>query len=106
MRDRRSTPLFDAVPSYLKLRDGQAQRALEALTALLTQELQVVERDVDQLYDNWFIISPTLTLTISGLHFQSDTITVFYMGAELASRTSCFTHLTYVRICYFFLLKC
>ncbi|MEM9309962.1 MAG: hypothetical protein AAGA34_00825 [Pseudomonadota bacterium] len=55
MRDRRSTPLFDAVPSYLKLRDGQDQRALEALTALLTQELQVVERDVDQLYDNWFV---------------------------------------------------
>ncbi|MEO0644472.1 MAG: phage tail protein, partial [Pseudomonadota bacterium] len=55
MHDRRSSPLFDAVPSYLRLRDGQEQRALEALSALLTQELQVVERDIDQLYDNWFV---------------------------------------------------
>lgn len=55
MRDRRSTPLFDALPAYMRLRDGEEQRALEALTGLLTEELQVVERDIDQLFDNWFV---------------------------------------------------
>lgn len=55
MRDRISTPLFDAVPAYMRLRDGQEQRALEALMALLTQELQLVEGDIDQLFDNWFV---------------------------------------------------
>lgn len=55
MRDRRSSPLFDALPAYVRLRDGQEQRALEALMALLTDELEVVEQDIDQLFDNWFV---------------------------------------------------
>lgn len=55
MRDRVTSPLFEAIPSYARLRDGQEQRALEALLALLTDELQIVERDIDQLFDNWFV---------------------------------------------------
>ena len=55
MRDRRSTPLFKALPAYAQLRDGEEQRALEALMGLFTDELQVVERDIDQLFDNWFV---------------------------------------------------
>lgn len=55
MRDRSSTPIFDAVPSHIRMRDGEEQRALEALLALLTEELEIVERDIDQLYDNWFV---------------------------------------------------
>lgn len=55
MRDRPSQPLFDLLPQHHRNRDPEFGRQLEALTALLGEELAVVERDIDQLYDNWFI---------------------------------------------------
>src|ERR1044071_946357 len=55
MHDRPPQFLFDLLPLHHRNRDGETGRQLEALTALLGDELAVVERDIDQLYDNWFI---------------------------------------------------
>ena len=55
MFERPTTPIFKALPEYFRQRDGEESRALEALMGVLTEELQIVERDIDQLYDNWFV---------------------------------------------------
>lgn len=57
MHDRPPVPLIELLPQHLRNRDAGEGRALEALMGLLAGELQVVERDLDQLYDNWFIES-------------------------------------------------
>lgn len=55
MRNRPARPLFELLPQHLRSRDAEVGRPLEALTALLAEELRIVEQDIDQLYDNWFI---------------------------------------------------
>src|SRR3954464_4839917 len=55
MRDRPNPPLATLIPQHLRNREDEQGRALEALLGLLGEELGLVERDIDQLYDNWFI---------------------------------------------------
>ena len=57
MHNRPPVPLIELLPQHLRNRDAGEGRALEALMGLLAGELAVVERDLDQLYDNWFIES-------------------------------------------------
>lgn len=57
MHDRAAVPLIELLPQHLRNRDAAESRALEALMGLLGEELAKVERDIDQLYDNWFIES-------------------------------------------------
>lgn len=57
MHDRPPVPLIELLPQHLRNRDAEEGRALEALMGLLGEELAVVERDLDQLYDNYFIES-------------------------------------------------
>lgn len=55
MRNRPPRALFEVLPQHLRVRDAEVGRPLEALTGLLAEELRIVEQDIDQLYDNWFI---------------------------------------------------
>ena len=55
MRNRESSPIFDRLPGHFRIRDANQGRPLEALMGLFTDELQIVEQDIDQLYDNWFV---------------------------------------------------
>ncbi|HEY0012019.1 MAG TPA: hypothetical protein VGB79_04110 [Allosphingosinicella sp.] len=55
MHDRPAVPLLELLPQHLRNRDAGEGRALEALMGLLGEDLARVERDIDQLYDNWFI---------------------------------------------------
>jgi hypothetical protein len=57
VHDRPPVPLIELLPQHLRNRDAEGGRALEALMGLLGEELAIVERDLDQLYDNWFIES-------------------------------------------------
>jgi len=57
VHNRPPVPLIELLPQHLRNRDASEGRALEALMGLLAGELAVVERDLDQLYDNWFIES-------------------------------------------------
>lgn len=57
MYKRPAVPLIELLPQHLRNRDAAEGQALEALMGLLGEELAKVERDIDQLYDNWFIES-------------------------------------------------
>lgn len=57
MHERPDVALLALLPQYLRTRDATEGRALEALMGVLAGELGTVERDIDQLYDNWFIES-------------------------------------------------
>lgn len=50
-----STRLFDLLPALHRVSDAQAGHALEQLMAVLQEELDRLQLDVEGLYDNWFI---------------------------------------------------
>lgn len=54
MRDR-PVDLVSLVPQQYRVRDAREGRPLEALLKVLAEEVRIVEGDIDQLYDNWFI---------------------------------------------------
>jgi len=55
MRNSAIDRLYQLLPGYITARDADEGRPLLALMQILTRELELVERDTDQLYDNWFI---------------------------------------------------
>ncbi|MDP3417839.1 hypothetical protein [Falsiroseomonas sp.] len=55
MHDRTPDRLFRLLPGHHRALDAGAGAPLQALMRLLAGELDIVEADLDQLYDNWFI---------------------------------------------------
>ena len=47
--------LYELLPSVHRIRDAERDDALAALTAVLAAQADVVDRDIEQLYDDWFI---------------------------------------------------
>lgn len=47
--------LYSLLPSFYRQSDHDAGEPLRALLAVLERELRLVESDMDQLYENWFI---------------------------------------------------
>jgi hypothetical protein len=47
--------LYDLVPAIYRLRDPAHGSALRALLRVIAEQADVVERDIAQLYENWFI---------------------------------------------------
>jgi hypothetical protein len=47
--------LYDLLPALHRVRDAEREGVLEALLALLDEELQHLREDIDGLYDNWFV---------------------------------------------------
>jgi hypothetical protein len=54
MNDR-SDRLYDLLPAIYRLRDAEQGYALKALLRVIAEQVNVVEDDIRQLYDNWFI---------------------------------------------------
>ena len=50
-----TSELFDLLPTVYRARDAEQGGALEALLEVLGREADVVDRDIEQLYENWFI---------------------------------------------------
>jgi Phage tail protein (Tail_P2_I) len=50
-----TSDLYELLPSVLRIRDAEREGALEALAAVLASEADVVDRVIEQLYDDWFI---------------------------------------------------
>lgn len=50
-RDR----LYDLLPGVYRKRDAELGQPLRALLRVIGEQVDVVERDITQLYDNWFI---------------------------------------------------
>ena len=55
MYNRSPGNLFERLPSHFRTRDAESGHPLEALMEIMAQELGILERDIDQLYDNWFV---------------------------------------------------
>lgn len=47
--------LYALLPAFYRLRDAQRGEALRALLAVIEQQLDAVERDIETTWDNWFI---------------------------------------------------
>ncbi|MEM8674586.1 MAG: hypothetical protein AAGF83_12030 [Cyanobacteria bacterium P01_G01_bin.67] len=47
--------LYNLLPAVYRLRDSERGEPLKALLNVINQEVNVVEADIQQLYENWFI---------------------------------------------------
>jgi hypothetical protein len=47
--------LYDLLPAVYRIRDGERAEQLRKLLEVIGEQLQLVEDDIDRLYDNWFI---------------------------------------------------
>src|SRR5688572_6125870 len=47
--------LYELLPMVYRQRDAEQGYPLRALLQAITEQVNVVERDIDQLYQNWFI---------------------------------------------------
>ena len=48
-------PLFELLPVIYRMRDAEQGYPLRALLRVIAEQVDVVEGDITQLYDNWFI---------------------------------------------------
>jgi hypothetical protein len=55
MHNRTPADLFQRLPGHFRTRDAVEGRPLEALMGVFREELGILEQDIDQLYDNWFV---------------------------------------------------
>ncbi|MBC6461724.1 hypothetical protein [Actinomadura sp. HBU206391] len=55
MTTRDPDRLIELLPAYLRKRDIEAGEPLRALLAVIAEQADLVEADVQRLYDNWFI---------------------------------------------------
>jgi hypothetical protein len=47
--------LYELLPTIHRMRDVEAGDPLRALLQVIAEQVDIVEADIDQLYDNWFI---------------------------------------------------
>ena len=53
--DPRIDRLYKLLPAIYRMRDADQQYALQALLRVIAEQVNVVEDDIAQLYENWFI---------------------------------------------------
>ena len=47
--------LYNLLPQYIRARDNAQGEPLRGLLAVISEQVEVVEADIRQLYENWFI---------------------------------------------------
>ena len=47
--------LYELLPAIYRVRDAERGEPLKALLAVMAAQINIVEEDIDQLYENWFI---------------------------------------------------
>ena len=55
VRDPRLDRLYELLPVFYRMRDSERGEPLRALLQVIAEQVNVVEDDIAQLYDNWFI---------------------------------------------------
>ncbi len=50
-----SDRLYGLVPTIYRIRDSEIGEPLRALLSVVSEQVDVVERDIERLYENWFI---------------------------------------------------
>ncbi|MEQ8161426.1 MAG: phage tail protein, partial [Smithellaceae bacterium] len=47
--------LYELLPAIYRVRDAERGEPLKALLSVMAAQINIVEEDIDQLYENWFI---------------------------------------------------
>ena len=55
MKDSREDRLYELLPPIYRIRDAEQGEPLKALLRVITEQVNLVEDDIHQLYENWFI---------------------------------------------------
>lgn len=55
MKDSREDRLYELLPPIYRIRDAEQGEPLKALLRVITEQVNLVEDDIRQLYENWFI---------------------------------------------------
>jgi len=55
MNDSRIDRLYDLLPVIYRMRDAEQGEPLKALLQIISEQVNLVEDDIFQLYENWFI---------------------------------------------------
>ena len=55
MKDSREDRLYELLPPIYRIRDAEQGEPLKALLRIITEQVNLVEDDIRQLYENWFI---------------------------------------------------
>lgn len=55
MKDDRAERLYELLPGVYRKRDAELGQPLRALLSVIAEQVNVVEDDISQLYENWFI---------------------------------------------------
>ncbi len=55
MNDSRINRLYDLLPTIYRIRDAEQGEPLKALLQIISQQVNLIEDDIFQLYENWFI---------------------------------------------------
>lgn len=55
MKEQRADRLYDLLPGVYRMRDAELGQPLRALLRVIAEQVNVVEDDIAQLYENWFI---------------------------------------------------
>ncbi len=55
MKDSREDRLYELLPPIYRIRDAEQGEPLKALLRVISEQVHLVEDDIRQLYENWFI---------------------------------------------------
>jgi hypothetical protein len=55
MKDSREDRLYESLPPIYRIRDAEQGEPLKALLRVIAEQVNLVEDDIRQLYENWFI---------------------------------------------------
>ena len=55
MKDSREDRLYELLPPIYRIRDAEQGEPLKALLRVISEQVNLVEDDIRQLYENWFI---------------------------------------------------
>ncbi|MBL0011664.1 MAG: hypothetical protein IPP22_13230 [Nitrosomonas sp.] len=55
MHDSRIDRLYELLPAIYRMRDADQGEPLKALLQIISEQVNLVEDDIFQLYENWFI---------------------------------------------------
>ncbi len=50
-----ASKLYELLPAIYRIRDAEQGEPLKALLSVMASQIHLVEEDIDQLYENWFI---------------------------------------------------
>jgi hypothetical protein len=87
--------LYSLLPAIYRLHDAKLGQPLEALVSIVAEEVSIIENDIEDLYDNWFIetcnewVVPYIGDSVAAkIFFQPGTATTTTTHASRTSKSA------------------